>query len=119
MSELEEKQGKMTEEIRLLKLERKDIVLKRQHSELTDRIEILTLENKSLKELIRDKEEGERADDNTGDISKCSSSSKEKTELQIDGKDSVTDALNKNEDDTGQKSLRSPVLTETTEIAYV
>ncbi|XP_060591677.1 major antigen-like [Ruditapes philippinarum] len=119
IKDLEDKQAKMTEEIRLLKLERKDSVLKRQHSELTDRIEILMLENKSLKELIREKEDNEQQQEATTK----SLSSDSKVNGQTETENEVTEngrACHENTmDQNSTKSSRSSVFTETTEIAYV
>ena len=105
----------MTEEIRLLKLERKDSVLKRQHSELSDRIEILMLENKSLKELIREKEETERQQEATTKDGESKVNGEIETENTENGRTDHEHAADQN----CMKSSRSPVLTETTEIAYV
>lgn len=70
-SELEEKMAKLQEEIKRLKGERKDTVLRQKSQELSDKIEILVLENKRLKEIIREKDEA--TDDNMSDTSSVKS----------------------------------------------
>ncbi|XP_045187941.2 hyaluronan mediated motility receptor-like [Mercenaria mercenaria] len=119
IKELEDKQASMEEEIRLLKQERKDTVLKRQHSELADSVEIFMLENKSLKDLIREKEETEnQKETNVDNVTNTFESNGHKNMVNI-----VTESHSKfNEnmvDQSEQKSPRSPIFTQTTEITYV
>lgn len=119
IKELEEKREKMADEIRQLRLERKDVVLKRQNSELVDRIEILTLENRSLKELIRQQEDLELIQESVMNNSNASVSNGPKDKEKTESDSSVQYANKKEENEQSSSSSRSAVLTETTEIAYV
>ena len=55
--DLKNENEKLMEEIKKLKGERKDTVLRQRSRELSDKMEILVLENRSLKEIIREKDE--------------------------------------------------------------
>ncbi|XP_053393993.1 myosin-16-like [Mercenaria mercenaria] len=119
IKDLEDKEAKMIEEIRQLKLERKDSVLKRQHSELADRVEILMLENKSLKDLIREKEETEHQIEANANSVTNASETNVKEEKDNIVTESSCECDEKMADQNGQKSPPPPEFTQTTEIAYV
>lgn len=68
---MEEEKSKLLEEITKLKGERKDSVLRQKSLELNDKIEILMLENKRLKEIIREKDEQSDLESENGSVKDC------------------------------------------------
>ncbi|KAH3728122.1 uncharacterized protein LOC127854013 [Dreissena polymorpha] len=59
ISELQKKEGCLQNQVDELKQQRKDAVLRQQHREMSDKMEILLIENHRLKEIIREREDSE------------------------------------------------------------
>lgn len=117
IQELEAKQAKLLEEVSKLKQQRTDSVLRKQHSELADKVDFLLIENKHLKELIREKEDIE--------IPPTNCKKDVPNEININGKESFAKQSGNVPDtevNNKQKQPRSPVtrvITEAFEGEYV